>query len=65
MTVGHRHRVDAAAQVSGTADAPDGHGWAPGTTVVRISGPAAIAAVDERGGGPGTRETDLLDPSNT
>ncbi|MBM7280225.1 P1 family peptidase [Gordonia rubripertincta] len=65
ITVGHRHRVDADAEVAGTAGAPDGHGWATGTTVVRISGPGAIAAVDVRGGGPGTRETDLLDPSNT
>lgn len=65
ITVGHSHRVDADAKVAGTADAPDGHGWATGTTVVRISGPGAIAAVDVRGGGPGTRETDLLDPSNT
>jgi len=26
---------------------------------------AAVAAVDVRGGGPGTRETDLLAPENT
>ena len=36
-------------------------GWRTGTTVVRIDG-GAIASCDVRGGGPGTRETDLLDP---
>lgn len=65
ISVGHAHRVDADARVAGSAEAPDGHGWATGTTVVRVSAPGAIAAVDVRGGGPGTRETDLLDPSNT
>ncbi len=34
-----------------------------GTTVV-IPDQAAVAAVDCRGGGPGTRETDALNPSN-
>ena len=33
-----------------------------GTSVV-LCDPAAVAAVDVRGGAPGTRETDLLDPS--
>ena len=37
---------------------------ASGTTVVLFDAPA-IAAVDVRGGGPGTRETDLLDPERT
>jgi L-aminopeptidase/D-esterase-like protein len=36
-------------------------GWRTGTTVVRVDGGAA-ASCDVRGGGPGTRETDLLDP---
>jgi len=35
-----------------------------GVTVVLPDAPA-VAAVDQRGGGPGTRETDLLDPANT
>ncbi|MBB4266665.1 P1 family peptidase [Roseospira visakhapatnamensis] len=35
-----------------------------GVTVVLPDAPA-VAAVDQRGGGPGTRETDLLDPVNT
>jgi L-aminopeptidase/D-esterase-like protein len=39
-----------------------GDGWATGTTVVLVSN-GAVAAVDQRGGAPGTRETDLLDPS--
>ncbi|MCX4581565.1 P1 family peptidase [Streptomyces sp. NBC_01481] len=35
-----------------------------GTTVVLAPAGGAIAAVDVRGGGPGTRETDALDPRN-
>ena len=35
-----------------------------GVTVVLCDAPA-VAAVDVRGGGPGTRETDLLDPAAT
>jgi L-aminopeptidase/D-esterase-like protein len=35
-----------------------------GCTVVLAQG-GAVAGVDVRGGAPGTRETDLLDPSNT
>jgi D-aminopeptidase len=37
---------------------------ASGVTVVLFDAPA-VAAVDVRGGGPGTRETDLLDPQMT
>ena len=37
-------------------------GWRTGTTVVRMAG-GAMASCDVRGGGPGTRETDLLDPT--
>ena len=64
LAVGHAHRVDPDARVAGAPEAPDGHGWATGTTVVLADGPA-VAAVDVRGGGPGTRETDLLDPSHS
>lgn len=39
-------------------------GWLTGTTVVRLPVDGAVAGVDVRGGGPGTRETDLLDPRN-
>lgn len=35
-----------------------------GTTVLHVPG-AAVAGVDARGGAPGTRETDLLDPVNS
>jgi L-aminopeptidase/D-esterase-like protein len=40
-----------------------GPGWATGTTVV-LTPDGAVAAVDGRGGAPGTRETDLLAPEN-
>ena len=41
-----------------------GDGWLSGTTVVLAPDSGAVAGVDVRGGGPGTRETDLLDPRN-
>lgn len=41
-----------------------GHGWLTGSTVVLAPPEGAVGGVDVRGGGPGTRETDLLDPSN-
>lgn len=41
-----------------------GDGWLTGTTVVLAPDQGAVAGVDVRGGGPGTRETDLLDPRN-
>jgi L-aminopeptidase/D-esterase-like protein len=41
-----------------------GDGWLSGTTVVLAPSHGAVAGVDVRGGGPGTRETDLLDPRN-
>jgi L-aminopeptidase/D-esterase-like protein len=39
-------------------------GWLSGTTVVLPPPDGAVAGVDVRGGAPGTRETDLLAPSN-
>ncbi|MBX7433371.1 P1 family peptidase [Mycobacterium sp. Y57] len=54
--VGHHQRLD--------PDAELGSGWATGTTVV-LAPPGTVGAVDGRGGAPGTRETDLLDPSNS
>jgi len=44
-----------------TADHP---GWLTGVTVVVADG-GAVGGVAVRGGGPGTRETDLLDPTAT
>src|SRR5437868_3391921 len=55
VLVGHHHKLDPGATI--------GSGAATGCTVVRVPG-GATAAVDVRGGGPGTRETDLLDPGN-
>src|ERR1700754_2849933 len=56
ILVGQHHRLD--------ADADLGNGWASGTTVV-LTPPGTVGAVDVRGGAPGTRETDLLDPANS
>lgn len=56
IRVGHCHRLD--------PDASLGAGWACGVTVV-LPPPGTVGAVDCRGGAPGTRETDLLDPANT
>ena len=41
-----------------------GDGWLTGTTVVLAPDGGAVGGVDVRGGAPGTRETDLLDPRN-
>ena len=56
ILVGHHHRLD--------PDATMGAGWASGVTVV-LTPPGTVGAVDVRGGAPGTRETDLLDPANS
>ncbi|WP_405166947.1 P1 family peptidase [Nocardia sp. NBC_01499] len=56
LLVGHHHELD--------ADATLGAGAATGSTVI-YAPDGAIAAVDVRGGGPGTRETDVLDLANT
>ena len=56
IQVGHHHRLD--------PDATMGAGWASGVTVV-LTPPGTVGAVDVRGGAPGTRETDLLDPANS
>ena len=56
IRVGHYQRLD--------PDASLGAGWACGVTVV-LTPPGTVGAVDCRGGAPGTRETDLLDPANT
>ncbi|BBY05013.1 P1 family peptidase [Mycobacterium noviomagense] len=56
ILVGHYHRLD--------PDAARGSGWARGVTVV-VTPPGTVGAVDARGGAPGSRETDLLDPANS
>lgn len=50
LRVGHRTRAEP--------------GWLTGTTVVLAPEGGAVGGVDVRGGAPGTRETDLLDPRN-
>lgn len=50
LAVGHHARV--------------GRGWRTGTTAVLLPA-GAVVGVDVRGGGPGTRETDLLGPHAT
>ncbi|MFJ3512866.1 P1 family peptidase [Streptomyces luteogriseus] len=59
--------VDALTDVSGLRvghATRTGDGWLTGTTVVLAPEGGAVAAVDVRGGGPGTKETDALDPRN-
>jgi L-aminopeptidase/D-esterase-like protein len=56
ILVGHHHRLD--------PDVTMGAGWARGVTVV-LTPPGTVGAVDCRGGAPGSRETDLLDPVNS
>ena len=56
ILVGQHQRLD--------PDVSIGSGWATGTTVV-LTPPGTVGAVDGRGGAPGTRETDLLDPINS
>ncbi|OBK90332.1 P1 family peptidase [Mycolicibacter sinensis] len=56
IRVGHHQRLD--------PDATLGSGWASGVTVV-LAPPGTVGAVDCRGGAPGSRETDLLDPANS
>lgn len=55
--------TDVAGLRVGHAQVP-GDGALSGTTVVLAPEGGAVAAVDVRGGGPGTRETDALDPRN-
>lgn len=50
LRVGHAQRGD--------------DGWLTGVTVVLAPEGGVVTAVDVRGGGPGTRETDALDPRN-
>ncbi|WP_333775657.1 P1 family peptidase [Streptomyces sp. IBSBF 3136] len=59
--------VDALTDVAGLRvghSTRTGEGRLTGTTVVLAPEGGAVAAVDVRGGGPGTKETDALDPRN-
>ena len=56
ISVGHHHRID--------PDVTLGSGWASGSTVV-LAPPGTVGGVDVRGGAPGSRETELFDPSNS
>ncbi|MEV0948548.1 P1 family peptidase [Rhodococcus sp. NPDC049939] len=56
LSVGHHHELDDEATL--------GSGAATGCTVV-LAPHGVTGAVDVRGGAPGTRETDLLDPSHS
>ncbi|EST26663.1 P1 family peptidase [Streptomyces roseochromogenus] len=59
--------VDAITDVAGVRvghATRSGDGWLTGTTVVLAPDDGAVVAVDVRGGGPGTKETDALDPRN-
>ena len=62
IALGHHHRLDDDVTV-GAPDSP-GRGWACGTTVI-VAPPGTVGAVDVRGGAPGSRETELLHPSNS
>ncbi|MFG3038940.1 P1 family peptidase [Streptomyces sp. NPDC048330] len=67
MTDAERNRQDAVTDVAGLRVGHArvaGPGALSGTTVVLAPAGGMTAAVDVRGGGPGTRETDALDPRN-
>lgn len=53
--------LDVAGLRVGQAERTD-EGWLTGVTVVLAPPGGVVAGVDVRGGGPGTRETDALDP---
>ncbi|GDY33328.1 P1 family peptidase [Gandjariella thermophila] len=63
LAPGPRNAITDVAGVLVGAHQRIGAGWATGTSVVLVPG-GAVASVDQRGGAPGTRETDLLEPSN-
>lgn len=62
IRVGHHHHLDRDVTTAGPSGA--GRGAATGCTVVVLP-EGAVGGVDVRGGGPGTRETDLLAPENS
>ncbi len=62
MRVGPRNHVQDVAGIRVGHHQRVGHGWLTGTTCLLLPDGGAVAGVDVRGGAPGTRETDLLDP---
>ncbi|WP_156727053.1 P1 family peptidase [Streptomyces apocyni] len=65
--LGHSQPTDSLTDVRGLRvghATRSGEGWLTGTTVVLAPEGGAVTAVDVRGGGPGTRDTDALDPRN-
>jgi putative pantetheine hydrolase len=63
VTAGRRNDITDVAGVAVGHHQRAGRGWLTGTTVI-IPPVGTFAGVDVRGGGPGTRETDLLHPAN-
>ena len=63
VTAGRRNALTDVAGIKVGQYQRRGRGWLTGTTVV-LPPPGTVGGVDVRGGGPGTRETDLLDPTN-
>ena len=63
VTAGRRNDITDVAGIAVGQHQRAGRGWLTGTTVI-IPPVGTAAGVDVRGGGPGTRETDLLHPAN-
>ena len=63
MQAGERNDITDVAGVAVGHHQRRGRGWLTGTTVV-LPPAGTVGGVDVRGGGPGTRETDLLAPVN-
>lgn len=63
MHAGERNDITDVAGVAVGHHQRRGRGWLTGTTVV-LPPEGTVGGVDVRGGGPGTRETDLLAPIN-
>lgn len=65
MGAGHNGAMGAITDVPGILvghEQKTGDGWLTGVTVV-LPPPGTVGSVDVRGGGPGTHETDALDPT--
>ena len=53
------------ATITGSTQTPLSARGGPPERTVMLTPPGTVGAVDVRGGAPGTRETDLLDPANS